>query len=228
MNLPESVRNPRKNAKVLGPRVTADGDFAFATVRWDDELGNGSNTFSVCGVVLDKNTPGAFLTAEAHDKAPDRFWVSCGQCVTARDFPELAEALPFHLCSADGPLHYVGNTTYLAGDRDHHGLRKGERVQIRNGRTGLLCWVRHAMPSAYFDGPERPVDTVTAQWEPLMRTGEGKERQLEQARRAAVWPDATDEELSAGKEELQAALLARLPALMLRFKAVVESLGFVY
>lgn len=58
--------------------------------------------------------------------------------------------------------------------------------------------------------------------------GEGKERELDGAREAAVWPDATDEQLSVPKDELKQALLDRLPALMKEFKADVEELGFVY
>lgn len=49
---------------------------------------------------------------------------------------------------------------------------------------------------------------------------------LAAARVCAVWPDATDEELTA--PGLEDRLMARLPALMAEFKAAVESLGFVY
>lgn len=34
-----------------------------------------------------------------------------------------------------GALHYVENTCYHASDRDCHGLRKGEKRQIKNGQT---------------------------------------------------------------------------------------------
>lgn len=57
---------------------------------------------------------------------------------------------------------------------------------------------------------------------------EGKARELNAARSVAVWPEATDEELSVDPEELKAKLLERLPALMAEFKAAVESLGFSY
>jgi hypothetical protein len=46
---------------------------------------------------------------------------------------------------------------------------------------------------------------------------------LEEARRAAVWPDATLEQL-----QDRSALLARLPDLMKDFRTAIESLGFVY
>lgn len=52
---------------------------------------------------------------------------------------------------------------------------------------------------------------------------EGKEVNIEAARRCAIWPDATLEQLR--DEE---ALLARLPFIMDAFKADMEELGFVY
>ena len=58
--------------------------------------------------------------------------------------------------------------------------------------------------------------------------GEGKERELDAARRVAIWPEATDAELMQEPEQLRAVLVARLPALMAEFKTAVESLGFTY
>lgn len=55
---------------------------------------------------------------------------------------------------------------------------------------------------------------------------EGKERELDKARRAAIWPEATDEQLCLPRAELEALLNARLPALMAQFKADIESIGF--
>ncbi len=106
-----------------------------------------------------------------------------GGCIhgeIAKHFPELAPFIKWHLCSSDGPLHYVANTVYLAGDRDCWGLRRGE----------------------------------------------GKDRELSAARRAAIWPDATDEDLTA--PGLEQRLEARLPALLAEFRKAVESLGFVF
>ncbi len=48
------------------------------------------------------------------------------------------------------------------------------------------------------------------------------------ARSAGVWPDATDEELSAPKIVLKAALEARLPALIAAFRADMENIGFMW
>lgn len=55
---------------------------------------------------------------------------------------------------------------------------------------------------------------------------ESKARELNHARSSAVWPDATDEDLTA--PGLEQRLADRLPALMAEFRAAVESLDFTY
>jgi len=58
--------------------------------------------------------------------------------------------------------------------------------------------------------------------------GEGKDRDFKAARNSAVWPEATDEQLSLPREDLKKLLLERLPALMQDFKSDMEHLGFIY
>jgi hypothetical protein len=53
-----------------------------------------------------------------------------------------------------------------------------------------------------------------------------KARNLAGARACANWPEATDEQLCAPSAELEAALMARLPAMMERFKAAIAAIGF--
>ena len=53
-----------------------------------------------------------------------------------------------------------------------------------------------------------------------------KEKNLDYARSTAVWPDATDEQLTA--DDLKEELEKRLPALLVEFRKAVESLGFTY
>lgn len=149
-----------------------------ATVRYDDQCNNGHNTFSITGEI----------------KGP-RGW-ECGGCIhedIAKRFPELAPFIKWHLCSSDGPMHYVANTVFHAGNRDHWGLLKGE---TKPGKYHLI--------------------------------GEGKERQLEFARSSAIWPEATDEQFMQSKEQLTAALEARLPALLEEFRTAIEILGFTF
>ena len=57
---------------------------------------------------------------------------------------------------------------------------------------------------------------------------EGKQRDLDAARRTAIWPEATDAELCAPPEELKAMLEARAPALAAEFRADMERAGFIW
>lgn len=72
------------------------------TVRHDDRNGNGHNTFSI--------------TCDVDRKARNGRWVeeSAGAMHDgiARRFPNLAPFIQWHLCSTDGPLHYIANTLY--------------------------------------------------------------------------------------------------------------------
>jgi hypothetical protein len=135
-------------------------------------------------------------------------------------------------------MHYTSNPIYLAGNKDCWGLSKGEKRQIKNGKTGLPVWEMVAQHKEtgeiipiyklehYRDAETCPIMEWGLVWKPWWKIGEGKERQLDAARSSAVWPEATDEELTAPglKERLE----ARLPQLMKEFQEAIESLGFVY
>jgi len=272
--LPDS-RLTKRQCKQYGPKsFHADGVLCriTATVRHDDQCDNGHNSFSI--------------TAEIDEKARNGRWVERAggrpHDEVAKHFPKLEPYLKWHLCGTNGPLHYVANTLYLAGDRDCWGKRKGEPKNyakfIRFDDVPILHKLdkRFAQYLAdYGDGlgacetavvpvyHDRYPDTFDPKWtfqgypckrhecpfntrrdavnflqalarckweivEEPVSWGEGKERELDAARRAAIWPEATDEELSADPEELKRKLLDRLPDLMERFKADVESLGLTY
>lgn len=150
----------KSQKKTYGPQVYVENGRTYritATVRHDDECGNGHNTFAI--------------TARIDRKAGDNRWVEdsggCCHDEVAKQFPELAPLIKYHLMSTDGPLHYIANTVYHVKHDD-----------------------------------------------------------LQYARESAVWPEATDDELTApGLEER---LKARLPKLMQEFQEAVESLGFIY
>lgn len=180
-------------------------------LRFDDNCRNGHNTFSIVG-----------------DVVSPRGWEASGclHAEIARVFPELAPLIKWHLMSADGPMHYIGNTVYHASNRDCHGLLAGEVRQIVNGRTGDLCWVRPALAAQHCNGPECPTHDAIVKWEPMTRTGEGKAREFDYARSCAIWPEATDEQLSAPADELRAMLEARAPALCEAFNAAMIGAGF--
>lgn len=154
-----------------------------------------------------------------------------------RVFPELAHLLKWHLCSHKGPLHYISNTVFNAGERDCNGLLKGESKQLINGRSGMPSWelavVREGSltpvikPPTYIDAPEAPPTTgLRLEYVPWVRVGEGKERNLDYARSCAVWPEATDEQLMLPTEELTQLLNDRLPALIEQFTQDLRVCGF--
>ena len=71
------------------------------------------------------------------------------------------------------------------------------------------------------------LNNVVTEFVPIpLEYSEGKERQLDAARNAAVWSDATDEDLTAAglKERLE----ARLLALMQEFQIDLDNIGFTY
>ena len=212
-------------------------------LRFDDNCKNGRATFSI--------------TADIY--IPGKRDIEAGGCLhdeITKRFPELEYLIKWHLVSTDGPMHYIANTLYHAGDRDHYGLRKGEKRVIR-GPDGLPCWTLqvktahpHGMGIALSDSAigreyagrdhvplfivkqqykgESPPVTPVLEWVPNYRFGEGKERDFTAARSIAVWPEATDAELSADPEQLKAALLARLQALLECFRTDMDSCGFAW
>lgn len=61
--------------------------------------------------------------------------------------------------------------------------------------------------------------------------GKYSEENLEHARKCAVWPELPESFLAkkgGNKDDVEAALLERLPSLLAEFRTAVESLGFVY
>lgn len=197
---------------VFGRPIKVYGKDATLSVelRFDDNCRNGHETFSITGEVrsLARWEAGGCL----HDDI-------------AKVFPELAPLIKWHLTSTDGPMHYVANTCYHAGDRDCNGLRKGERKPIL-GPDKVPTWVPKVTPERV-KGHVQPVP-VLVDYELWCREGEGKERDLAAARSCAVWPDATDEELCQERPQLEAALKARLPALLAEFKQAMLEIGFIY
>lgn len=241
-----------------------------ACIRFDDECQNGHQTFSITTDV----------TTNESRKQCD---IAAGDCLhddIAKIFPELAPLIKWHLFSTDGPMHYLANTVYLAGNRDYFGRAKGEpdawktvvyfanspvshkssskmRAFIEEHPSPRVLEIQHQdndkpgsfkfKPKYTFEGfcdkwHECPFDDkVTAEeWASAFSSGdyhfdrivtgysEGKERDLDAARRSACWPEATDEELMAEPEELKKKLTARLPTLIADFRKEMESIGFLW
>lgn len=222
----------KKQTKVFRADFTVNGlpETLIAKVRFDDECGNGHNTFAVTGELYMTNRVPGEETIEHKPTGRKLYLKSCG-CLhddIAERLPELAPLIKWHLCSTDEPFHYIANTVYHAGDRDHNGLRKGEVRQMRQGKTGLPMWELAGEPGSMdrlVCADECP-PPVTLHYQPCNRVGEGKERDLAAARSSAVWPEATDDELMAA--DLADRLRERHAGLMADFRAAVESLGFTW
>ncbi|MFZ2587278.1 MAG: hypothetical protein WAZ18_04070 [Alphaproteobacteria bacterium] len=223
-----------ETGRILKQRIIAPREYAEAgrkyritvNLRFDDSCGNGQESFAITGDI---------------DEWTGRTWREhSGGCVhdeIARHFPELAHLIKWHLFDTRSPRHYIANTAYLAGDRDFSGMLAGEERQIKNGRTGVPCWrfvlvdetgAEVKTRPQYLDSEIRPETNLKGEWRPWLRVGEGKARDLDGARVTACWPEATDEELSAPRADLEAALLTRLPALLAAFKADIEAAGLLW
>lgn len=235
-------------------------------VRYDDSCANGYNNFAVTG-------EGWY----GRRKARDIDFGGCCHEEIAQLFPELAHLIKWHLMSSKGPTHYIANTVYLAGDRDHNGKRKGEPwawaqgIQFGNspvtvrladsfaewlkatkvedleivempytGKNGLKFSPKYSF-KGFGNGEwhKAPFDSLREAEEFLEAMNlphefvtvptlfsEGKERELDAARGAAIWPEATDDQLSLPPGQLTALLSERLPGLIAEFKADIESIGF--
>ena len=212
----------KKQTLAYGPRYyTERGDKyrITAMVRYDDECGNGHNTFAIAAEI-DRYERGRWLAAAG----------GCLHDEVSKHFPNLAPLIRWHLVSSDAPMHYIDNTCYHAGDRDHNGLQKGELKQLRNGKTGKLSWKTECAVDLkqYVDADDCPTETAVTSYVPWCRVGEGKERDFDAARSCACDPTLTDEQLSLDRPELEALLKSRLAGILAEFRAAVESLGFVY
>lgn len=233
------------------------------TLRYDDRGGNGHNAFFITGEIFDgrgKSVAGGCI----HDEI-------------VKHFPQFAHLVKWHLCSSDGPMHYVGNTVYNAGDKDCNGKRSGDPASFDTAIQFADFPILYSMERKYgfrefmktaegsdFEiiridypkegerktfGPKYTLGGAPDKWHQCpfdtedeglrfleaMKLGwkiveiptsysEGKARDLDAARNSAIWPNATDEELTApGLEER---LKARLPDLLTEFRLAMESIGF--
>jgi hypothetical protein len=115
----------------------------------------------------------------------------------------------------------------------HHKKKAGDTYDFAPKYTfvGFNDETWHACP---FDSSEEAREWAHALNDPKMTVeflkiptqySKGKPRELDAARNAAVWPDATDEELSVEPAELRKVLEARLPKLLADFRAAVTGAG---
>lgn len=134
MALPESKLT--KEQTMINVRRFMDGDVEkriTVTVRHDDRCGNGHNTFSITADIDERSECGRWVRELGVIMLDD----------VAKHFPKLKPLTKWHLMSTTGPMHYLANTMYQAGDRDHLGFRKGEVRRSTTHVTFDLVPVKH-------------------------------------------------------------------------------------
>lgn len=180
-------------------------------VRFDDTCRNGRMDFAITGTL---RRGYSFESG------------GCCHDLVAEWFPELAHLIKWHLFATDGPMHYIANTIYHADEHGpthawvyYLGKRASDPLGIGDDsvKERLLGYVKASIAKK-----AEGVEGYTVKWDEKT----AKTRNLEHARSCAIWPDATDEQLTAPRAELEAALRARLPALLAEFKATMLAAGF--
>lgn len=84
----------------------------------------------------------------------------------------------------------------------------------------------HYLANTIFFAGERDCwGLLAGEVSPKGRVGKGKAREFDLARSSAVWPEATDEELSLPADQLRKVLEARLPGLLERMRAACAAAG---
>lgn len=76
-------------------------------IRYNDECGNGHNSFSITGTVFSHPT-----------STRDQYW-DRGGCIhdeIAKHFPEFKHLIKWHSMTSEAPLHYIANTLYHANE----------------------------------------------------------------------------------------------------------------
>ena len=180
-----------------------DGSCINAEIRHDDECGNGHNTFAI--------------TAEI----PEHGMFGCCHDEFAEAFPEYAHLLKWHLCSTDGPLHYVANTMYHARQNlpTHAWLYEREGKLAGGLKVGQRCIAYTEIQKA-----EEAI-ALNPDRELFLKIDDRTEKvaDLKVARACAIAPDATPEQLRDPEW-----LMSRLVSLLGDFRVDVMSLGFTF
>lgn len=192
-----------------------NGDRIVAKIRYDDQCGNGHNTFAITADIYTK------ANARLMDKGCNvaSYMGGCCHDEFIEAFPDYAHLVKWHLCSSDGPLHYVANTLYHALE---HGPNKAWVYEYPREIAGVKvkgnCLVYTDLVKA-----QEMVESKPDQLYLVVDEKTAKVANLDHARSSAIAPEATPEQLR-DKQWLE----DRLPELMSEFKADIEALGFTF
>lgn len=112
------------------------GNFGIQVkVRWDDNCGNGHNTFSITGTCGSKSKGRLSEHEEYFFIDGIRFNYECGGCIhdeVEKYFPELKHLIKYHLCSSNAPMYFFENAQYHAEKGD---LKAAQSCAVWDGAT---------------------------------------------------------------------------------------------
>jgi len=187
---------------VEGLRIDGGHGKLKVNIRYDDQCGNGHNSFSITADLYrdGQHWPGGCLHDDILEFAP-----------------EFAHLIKWHLAGSNGPIHYIENTTYHAKEvkKLQHFVYLDKTEVTGKNLLGLYSDDELQAVKDKFKGFSLTINTEA--------TSDSKDSDIDAARECAIWPEATLEQLQ-DKEQLQ----ARLLELMREFKGVIESLGMEY
>lgn len=121
------------------------------TIRYDDECGNGHNTFAITGSIED-------LNSRRKDKT-----IMCG-CIheqIEKYFPEFKHLIKWHLCNSGAPMYYIENTLYHASDSASSKYKAGEPNRWDKVLTFNNSYITHKFSKDFINFLENNKDTKT-------------------------------------------------------------------
>ncbi|MFU1607364.1 hypothetical protein ACM25O_13345 [Sulfitobacter pontiacus] len=168
-----SAKNPRAiaNQKWLSKSRPVDSDYwgpglqIRAELRFDDQCRNGEQSFSITGEIFKPGRRDVEACGCIHDEI-------------ARYFPELRPLIAYHLTGQKGPMHYIANTVYHAGNRDSSGKIAGEPFGWQYALTFGDNPILHKLPAkflAYLQSVGAPYDLEVLQLDHVARAGDRHE-----------------------------------------------------
>ena len=128
-----------RNQKITFEKKISKNRLLTVTVRFDDNCGNGRNRLSVTGEVTTLSKKTMFECGCIHD-------------TIAKRFPELKEAIAYHLCSTEKPMSYISNTVYWA-EEGNRTYARGTAIAPNATLEQLLDkeWLEARLPSLLND-----------------------------------------------------------------------------
>ena len=186
-------------------KTLPNGEKIVVTARMEWINGNAEPYF---GLTTDVYTRGGRLESGG-----------CQHDLIREHFPELAYLIKWHLCGPSGPLHYIANTTYFATSVPE--FADTYRVSITDPSGHGELYFRKNTPEMV-----QELEECFGRVGHLQITSERernltpRKADLAAARRTALWPDATLEQLA----DIDA-LFERLPGLQAEFKAAMQEAG---